>query len=205
MGALRVGSGAAKITPCLGVSLAGYFEERLATAVHDDLYARALVFDDGQVQAGLLSCDLIGVSAAQVASIRNLVAASAGLPAANLLVCATHTHTGPCNQTSEDTQGKEVTDEWIAAFPQRAAEAVIAAMANREPCSISGAYALEDRIAFNRRYRMKDGTVRTNPGRVSPTGAMTSTPIAGGTAPRDAGQVQSTIRSSNRRDRSTPR
>jgi hypothetical protein len=197
MGTLRAGFGAAKITPGLDVSLAGYFEERLATAVHDDLYARALVLDDGQAQAGLLSCDLIGVSAAQVASIRNLVEAATELPAGSLLVCATHTHTGPRNQAREDTQGKNVTDEWIAAFPQRAAEAVIAAMADREPCSISGAYALEDRIAFNRRYRMKDGTVQTNPGRVSPTGAMTSTAIAGGTPPRDSGLVQSTIRNPN--------
>jgi len=194
MAKLRVGSGASTITPGQGVSIAGYFEERLATAVHDDLYARALVFDDGRAQAGILSYDLTGVTAAQVASIRELVEVATGLPDANLLVCATHTHTGPRNQTRDDTQGKDATDKWIAGFPQRAAQAVITAMASREPCSISGAYALEDRIAFNRRYRMKDGTVQTKPGRVSATGAVTSTAVSGGAPPHDPGLVQSGFR-----------
>jgi hypothetical protein len=45
---------------------------------------------------------------------------------------------------------------------------VVRARENAEPCELSWARALEDRIAFNRRYRMKDGTVRTNPGCANP-------------------------------------
>lgn len=197
MAKLTVGFGASAITPDLGVSLAGYFEERLATVVHDDLYARAMVFDDGRRRAGILACDLISVTAAQVTAIRELVAAATELPAANLLVCATHAHTGPCTQVRKDAQGRDATSRWIAGFPQRAAEAVRAAMASREPCAIAGAYALEDRIAFNRRYRMRDGTVQTNPGRVSATGAMTPTAIAGGAPQQRSGLVQSGFRNPN--------
>ena len=165
---IRVGCGAAVITPGLGAYMAGYFEEREATAIHDDLYARALVFDDGDTAAGLLCCDLICLQVEEVARIREAVARETDIPGEHVLVCSTHTHTGPRTRRFRIQEEGGPTLEWLDGFPERAAQAVVEAADNLEPCTVAGGISLEDRIAFNRRYRMKDGTVQTNPGHRNP-------------------------------------
>jgi len=168
MSIVKVGCGASKITPDLGVLMAGYFEERKATAVHDDLYAKAMIFDDGVVSAGLLCCDLICISKHEVARIREIISKETRIAGENVLVCATHTHTGPQTRSFRIGGDAEPTLRWLEGFPERAAQAAVEAMDNLEPCEISGGISLEDRIAFNRRYRMRDGTVQTNPGNRNP-------------------------------------
>jgi len=167
MSAVKVGCGESRITPDLGVSMAGYFEERRATAIHDDLYTKALIFDDGNVSAGILCCDLICIHRNDVERIREIISEKTGIKGENVMVCATHTHTGPRTRIPriEAESNVEPILQWLKGFPERAAQAVIDAVENLEFCEISGGVSLEDRIAFNRRYRMKDGTVQSNPGR----------------------------------------
>ena len=168
MSAIKVGCGESIISPGLGVSMAGYFHDRKSTAVHDDLYARAMIFDDGNVSAGLLCCDLICIQKEEVEKIREIVSRETGLKGENITVCATHTHTGPRTRVSRIETDKEPTLQWLEGFPERAAQSAVKAMENVEPCQISGGTSLEDRIAFNRRYHMKDGTVQSNPGNMNP-------------------------------------
>ncbi len=169
MSTLRIGCAAADITPGLGVFMAGYFHERNATAIHDNLFARCLVFDDGVTTLALISCDLACVPADQTALVREAVARLTGIPAANVMVTGTHTHTGPRVRTfliQEDGSGPTL--DWLAGFPDQAAQGVADALSDLEPCTLSHAVAFEDRIAFNRRYRMRDGTVRSIPGQMIP-------------------------------------
>jgi hypothetical protein len=168
MSGIKIGCGASKITPGLGVSIAGYFTERKATAIHDDLYAKAIIFDDGNVFAGLLCCDLICIHKDDVARIRDIISKKTGMKGENVMICATHTHTGPQTRKFRMSENDKVTPQWLEGFPEKAAQAVIEAMGNLEPCEIAGGISYEDRIAFNRRYRMKDGTVQTNPGYQNP-------------------------------------
>jgi len=168
MSVIKIGCGASKITPELGASMAGYFNERKATAIHDDLYAKAMIFDDGDVVAGLLCCDLICISKEDIAKIRDIISAKTGLKGENVMICATHTHTGPRTRTFRMNGDDEVTHQWLKGFPERAAQAAVEAVDNLEPVEILGGISYEDRIAFNRRYRMKDGTVQSNPGNQNP-------------------------------------
>ncbi len=168
MSELRVGCGTSDITPGLGAFMAGYFHERNATAVHDPLIARTLVFDDGETRAAILVCDVICIPHEIVAEIRRAVEEKTGFPGANVMVCATHTHTGPRVRSDRIKEDAGPTREWLAAFPNLAAEAVAEALTNMEACTLAGASEFEDRIGFNRRYRMKDGTVQTNPGYQNP-------------------------------------
>jgi len=73
MATVKTGFGASKITPERGVLMAGYFEERRSTATHDDLYAKAMIFDDGETSAGILCCDLICLQKDEVVKIRDIV------------------------------------------------------------------------------------------------------------------------------------
>jgi len=163
MSAIEVGYGSTTITPGLGVYMAGYFEKRRATVVHDELFARALVFGDGETTAALLCCDLITVQADEVARTREMIEQITGIPGGHVMVCGTHTHTGPQTRRERIENG-DPTLEWLDTMPARAAEAVVMAAHDMERCGVEGGMVYEDRIAFNRRYHMKDGSVRSNPG-----------------------------------------
>lgn len=168
MSVIKIGCGASRITPELGASMAGYFNERKATAIHDDLYAKAMIFNDGSVSAGLLCCDLICLHKDEVARIREIFSAKTGIKGENVMICATHTHTGPRTRMFRMSADDKVTPRWLEGLPEKAAQAAVEALDNLELCEIAGGISYEDRIAFNRRYRMKDGTVQTNPGHQNP-------------------------------------
>lgn len=98
---LEVGAGCVTITPKVDESapplwLAGYGQGRRATAVHDDIYARAFYVRDGRFSVAIVACDLIGLFRDEVLRIRQAVDALSLRPAVDyVLVCSTHTHAGP--------------------------------------------------------------------------------------------------------------
>ncbi len=84
-----------KITPRVGSPLAGYSNRRsFSTGVHDELFARVMVLDSGGSRAVMVSCDLIGVLPEMTNTIRS-ASRRLGIPEANTMVCAFHTHSGP--------------------------------------------------------------------------------------------------------------
>ena len=92
----RVGAASATVNPLPGTFMAGYDHDRRSTGVHDDLFAKAVVFDDGAVRLALVVVDCIGLQYDTVGAIRAAAAAQvAGLEAARVVVQSTHTHCGP--------------------------------------------------------------------------------------------------------------
>ncbi len=92
-GPLAVGFGEEDITPKLGdkpVYLAGFGQNRKATAIHDPLFARAVVFKDGKKKIAVVSVDLIGLFHANVLNIRKQLD-----DFDYVLVSSTHNHAGP--------------------------------------------------------------------------------------------------------------
>lgn len=92
---LRAGGAAVKITPPLGIPLAGYYSARGAEGVADDLFAKALVLDDGKTKVALVVCDLIGLTRDVVVEARKLIEKQTGIAGDHVMISATHTHTGP--------------------------------------------------------------------------------------------------------------
>lgn len=88
---LQAGAAARKITPALDrpVFLAGFGNNRVATGVHDDLWARCLALRAGHEPVVICSVDLIGLFHDDVKMVRDAV------PGARVIVAATHTHQGP--------------------------------------------------------------------------------------------------------------
>ena len=162
---LRAGTGTQIITPPVGTSLAGYFHDRVSTKVHDDLLAKALVLDDGKTKAAFVVCDLCRVLRRETDRARELISAATGMPMGNIWVSATHTHTGPETHPNKHVP---INQEWIGRLPQMIADSVIQANGNLRPATLRLGEEYEDRIAFNRRFRMKDGTVKFNPGKLNP-------------------------------------
>jgi len=93
---LRAGASKIAITPPIGFRLSGY-EDRIqgSVGVHDELYARALVIEDGVEKAAIVSCDMIGIPKELVKEVRREVEKNAGIKGDSVMVVATHTHAGP--------------------------------------------------------------------------------------------------------------
>lgn len=94
---LRAGFAREKINPSLAdaahpVYLAGFSQNRRATALHDDLWAVATVIDDGYTRIGLVALDAIGLFHDDVIAIRQRLGAAAP---DYTMVCTTHNHSTP--------------------------------------------------------------------------------------------------------------
>jgi len=76
-----------------GVWMAGFHSPRPAAGVHDDLWARAVVLDDGRTRLALVVLDAIGLMHDQVLALRARV--DPGLDVDYVAVATTHTHQGP--------------------------------------------------------------------------------------------------------------
>jgi neutral ceramidase len=176
------------ITPPIGYRLDGYFNERLATGTKDPLRAKAVVFAQGDARFALVVADLLGMPRSMSNDVRARAAALTGIPADHIAITATHTHTGPlfagerARLFSAKAAAKFGTDplasvEYPEMLRDRLVEVIVAAHQQRSPAALEFVTTSEDRLSFNRRYHMKDGTVRFNPGVQNPEVVRAAGPI----------------------------
>ncbi len=137
---MEAGYGKARLTPPVGVALAGYRDpsERRATHVSDHLYARALVVRDGERKWLLICCDLLEMSARVACDVRTAVRRYGFTDEDTMFVC-THTHTGPalvCREGLTPVDGAYA--ETVSAVLVRAAEGAL-----RDLCRVSKAQRME--------------------------------------------------------------
>jgi hypothetical protein len=185
---LKAGVAVVDITPPKGYRMSGYFYERLNTGTHDPLQAKALVLRQGDQQAALVFCDLIGMSLDVSRKARELAAKKTGIPASNILIAATHSHTGPLyfgslrkyfHERAVAKHGKDPqeTIDYPAALVKKLVEVIHAAQQAAEAVDLQAGVALQKGLSFNRRFHMKDGTVQFNPGRMNPNIVRPAGPI----------------------------
>ena len=93
--ALRAGVGRADVTPKLGYYLGGWTrKDRSAQGQHTRLFANAVVLQRGGTKVALVSLDLFMVPGGLVQHVAQAVA-DRGFTEQNLVINATHTHSGP--------------------------------------------------------------------------------------------------------------
>ncbi len=170
---LTVGAAQADITPPKGTPMAGYYATRGAEGTLDKLFARVLVLEKDGTRAALVGLDLIGTTFGMTKAVREKVQAVTGIPAANVMLFATHTHTGPVTSDGNARGeafggGTKLARDFMAELPAKIAAAVKAADAARKPARARRGIGTEDGLAFNRRFHMTDGTVGWNPGKLNP-------------------------------------
>ena len=153
MSALRTGYGEVTITPPLGTDLAGFgfYLDRRAESVLDDLKVRGLYLDDRADRLLIISCDLIGFSVSQADRIRAQVSAGLGLPHQNILLTCTHTHSGPA--TAALAGLGRVDFRYLRRLPWAILEA--ADLARRSAATAELGWVMEavEPIGFNRRRK----------------------------------------------------
>lgn len=133
-GMVEAGFGRADITPRVGVELCGYgpYLSRASDRVLDRLWAKALAVRHGARRWVLVSCDLIGFGGSIVETVRRRVGELTGWQSHEIMVHATHTHSGPC-PIPELTGWGEPDPFYLAALPEQIARACVEAIANLTP------------------------------------------------------------------------
>lgn len=170
---LKVGAASVDITPQLGTPMAGYYAERAADGVHDPLYAKVIVLEHNGKKAALVGLDLISTTFGIVSEARREIEATTGIKGSDVMISATHAHTGPILQGKGDPEhpfgGRNpLTRKYGEELPVKIAEAVRKAEQNLKPARVLAAHGQESSICFNRRFHMTDGTVGWNPGKLNP-------------------------------------
>jgi len=130
-------AGAAKrsIVPPFPTHMGG-FGDRTATftGVHDDMFVRALVLDDGKKSLVLIGSDLMAIDAKMVELVRIEIQKATGIPAENILISCAHNHSAPSYYQVERRGETELPLRDF--LVERFAKAAVEAYENRVPARI---------------------------------------------------------------------
>lgn len=179
--AFEAGAATANITPFLGGGLVGNFGAPPPAAhVHDELHARCLVLDDGQVKLVFIIVDNIGIHRNLIDEAKRLIQEETGIPRSNVLVSAIHTHSS-VSAGGEGEKRRQFADDskdfdWYQKFLiRRLADVTRIALNNLEPAQIGWGTGSVPEHVFVRRWKMKEPVLNPfggydkvvfNPGRV---------------------------------------
>lgn len=161
MNTLHAGFSKVNVTPALGCSVYGYFIPRFAEGVLDELYARALALSCGDTKVVLISIDNGGIKRETLLPMLQKISQATGLPMDAIYLHETHTHTGPFTDIHSENP---IDLAYVQLLSEKLVEGVVAALADLKPARMGYGVGTAPKIAFVRRFRMKDGSVQTNPG-----------------------------------------
>jgi hypothetical protein len=171
------------VSPEVGMEQPGGYVKAYHRSFHDACKVRASVFDDGTTRVAVVGIDALFIRGKTVAAARKAIESRCGIKADHVLVSASHTHSGgpiglflPGEFDDADPLVKRlVSDNTVIADPKylarveaALADAVCAADAARVEARGAAMYGVEDKVAFNRRFRMANGRTFTHPGQGNP-------------------------------------
>lgn len=146
----RAGAAKVDITPPVGERMSAW--PRDSKGVHDPLYAKALVLDDGKTKMALVTINLSRFGAENTTNVKTIVKEKTGID--NVLCAATHTHSAPLGK--DDFPTKE--DPWIRQAERNIADVIARAAANLAPAKIGAGFGQVPE-GHNRRVVLPDGKV----------------------------------------------
>ena len=161
---MKIGFGRVDITPPLGTKITGAWQLREADGVMDPLELNALVLESGEERIAIVTADLLAMAEAHSALIRKMISKETGIPEKNILMQCLHQHTA-----TTGCAGHVCSAEYIAILKRKYVDVVKLALNDLAEAKMSCAEKeTSEEVSFIRRYRMKDGTVMTNPGTMNP-------------------------------------
>jgi hypothetical protein len=179
----RAGFAERDISPEVGMEQPGGYGKAYHRAFHDPCKARAAVFGDGSTRVAVVGIDALFIRRATVAAVRELVRKACGIPPENVLISASHTHSGgpvgfylpgelddaePLVRTLLKEKTVIAEPNYLKRVEAAIADAVVAADAAQADARAGVGFGVEDKVAFNRRFKMKNGLTWTHPGQGNP-------------------------------------
>ena len=173
MNHLLVGFARVNITPMMGIGIVGYFIPRFAEGVLDELYINALALEAGGQKAVLLTLDNCGICREVAMDFTASISKAVNIPEEAIVLHCTHTHTAP--PLIDPDMPAPLNDDFASVDPKkekayyefvrtRLCDAAQFALADLKPAKMGYGIGDAPNIAFVRRFRMRDGSVQTNPG-----------------------------------------
>ena len=169
MNKLYTGFARVNVTPKLGIELEGYCHTRLADKVLDDLEINAIAFACGEKKAIILCLDHNGVEKATMRVWREHIAKEMGVSTDAVFITVSHCHNAPLR---ESVSSSPMIKEYYQFLDDKMVETAKLATADLRPTKMGYGIGQAPNVAFVRRFKMKDGSVKTNPGVNNPNIAM---------------------------------
>lgn len=167
--AFQAGFSQVCITPPIGVSMYGYYHDRIGTYIKDDLYIHAAVIGNGTHRLALASLDIGAPPREEFRQAKALIAERTGIPASHVLLCCTHTHTGPVISRNGYLP---CCPEWLDALPGHIADAVAQANDALADVLLVPARTIAEDVGSNRLTRRPDGTEKFSKDGIGPAGPV---------------------------------
>ncbi len=149
------------ITPETDVWMDGMIREHRSVGVHDPIFARALVLAENSAvenSCAIVSVEVCGLDGEFTQQVRMLASESTGILTNNIIIAATHTHSGPAtigffNPREED---------YLTGLKEKIVEAVIQAYRSLKPVKAGVTSGSETTISHYRRLLAHNGHVVMN-------------------------------------------
>ncbi|HEY1174187.1 MAG TPA: hypothetical protein VGH19_22670 [Verrucomicrobiae bacterium] len=180
---LKAGYCETDITPDIGMEQPGGYGKSFHKTLHDPCKVRAAVFDDGQKRAALVGTDTLMIPRDLVLRARKRIQEQCGIAPEAVMIGASHSHSsgpvgmvqpGEFDHASELVQKLAYKDSSCAdpKFLKYVEDQIVAAVVTADKRKVEAATGfgsgLEDKVAFNRRLRMKNGLSFSHPGAGNP-------------------------------------
>ena len=161
---LKAGFARIDITPQLGVDIVGYMNVRIADGILDPLLATAVAVSDGDTTAIIMSLDLIGMCQEGTAMVKDIIHKETGVSKDAIYITCTHTHLGPAVSKGYACWSEDVA---VIIYKKLGGLAKMAIDDLKPAEMFANAANTPVDISFIRRYKMKDGSTKTNPNGLS--------------------------------------
>lgn len=159
----RAGAAVSNITPPLGSLIVGGWKPMPATNIHDQLWVRCLVLDNGETKLAFAICDNLGMAREVFDEAKRRATEATGIPTHCMIMAATHTHSA----ASARSGNRYLPDQPIDGYPKfiidRIVDGLVCAVNNLEPAEIGWAMTEDPRHVNNRRWYLEPGTPTPNP------------------------------------------
>ena len=154
------------ITPPLGSPLAGYSTRRISDHILDPIELNCVAFSDGENTAVLITEDLLYVMENVATGLRDRIGKACGIPADHVFMQGLHQHTSLRIGTRPHVWGPGFDDKsYLDVLYRKFCDVAQLAIRDLKEATLLQAEAeTPEQLSFIRRYRMKDGSVKTNPG-----------------------------------------
>ncbi|WP_395746423.1 hypothetical protein [Prosthecobacter sp.] len=156
----RAGAATSNITPELGSSINGGFQDGKAVFIHDELNARCVALDDGKTKLVLVVADSCVIGRGIFDEAKKMVNEATGVPMENMMMSATHSHSCGTAQAVGQSEPSPIYQRFLA---RRMADGMRCALDNLAPAKIAWGTVDVPQHVYNRRWKMKPGSIPPTP------------------------------------------
>ena len=165
MSNFKVGYSEVNANPPLGIAIVGYYKPRVAKGFLDDIKVKTLVIEKDDKKIAMISIDSCEIGDSIYAQYADIIEKNTEISKGNIFMAATHTHTGASIEGDELFAGDlSLALKYQEFLGNRVLDSVKLALADVKDAKMGYivGYAPE-RVAYIRRYKMKDGSTMTCP------------------------------------------